>query len=123
MNDPSCPIPQDEPKRVDRLVDQLCDDFESHWRSGSSPQIEEYLSRVPSSNHRDLLSQLIGIELHWRKQRDDDPDAQEYYRRFPQDVDLVDHGFRASDGLTAPPNGTTSAIQGAEASRRHGSQG
>jgi len=86
------------------LVDRLCDEFESHWRSDNPPQIEEYLSRVPSSNRRELFSQLIGIELHWRRQRDGEPDAEEYHRRFPQDADLLDREIHASDDSTAHPD-------------------
>lgn len=98
-------LPQDDASRVGKLVDRLCDEFESHWRSDEPPQIEEYLPRVPSSNRDELLSQLLGIELHWRKQREDAPDAEEYLRRFPQDADVLDRGFRADDGLTAHRGG------------------
>jgi len=82
----------------------LCDEFESSWRSDDPPQIEEYLSRAPSSNRDELLSQLLGIELHWRRQREDDLDSDEYHRRFPQAADLLDRELHASDDSTASPN-------------------
>ncbi len=92
--------PEDQPSRADRLVDRLCDEFESHWRSDEPPEIEEYLSRAPSSNHRELLSQLLGIELHWRRQREDELDAEEYHRRFPQDAELLNRELHATGGST-----------------------
>jgi len=100
LDDNDCQLPQDDASRVGKLVDRLCDEFESHWRSDDPPQIEEYLPRVPSSNRDELLSQLLGIELHWRKQREEDPDAEEYLRRFPQDAGVLDRGFQADDDLT-----------------------
>jgi len=104
VGDNDCQLPQGEPGGTGPLVDRLCDEFESHWRSDNPPQIEEYLSRVPSSNRRELFSQLIGIELHWRRQRDGEPDAEEYHRRFPQDADLLDREIHASDDSTAHPD-------------------
>jgi len=94
----------DEPSYAGRLVDRLCDEFESHWRGNDPPIIEEFLARAPSSNHRELLSQLLGIELHWRQQGEDGADAAEYHRRFPQDGELLDRELGASDGSTMHPD-------------------
>ena len=41
----------------------------------------------------DLLLQLLLVELHWRRRRNEHPDQHDYERRFPGHVDVVRKAF------------------------------
>ncbi len=48
--------------QFDRFVDQ----FENELKSGSSPQIDSYLSQAPSGSKQRILMELISLEIYYR---------------------------------------------------------
>src|SRR5262245_19265657 len=50
-----------------RLIDELCDEFEAAWARGERPQLESYLARVSGSERLELLRELLGVEIHYRR--------------------------------------------------------
>ena len=55
-----------------RLVDKLCDEYEQAWRKGT-PSLIEFVDRGPPTSRDYLLGELIGIELHYRRNSDGRP--------------------------------------------------
>src|SRR5947209_4239764 len=79
--------------RVD-FEDQVCDRFESDWRSGVRPRIEDYLDEPDASVHLARLRKLLARELELRRGLGEKPTAQEYRERFPElGAMLTDSGF------------------------------
>lgn len=51
-------------------IDTVADRFEAAWRAGEEPAIDEFagaaVGNEPDSAHRELLAELVGIDLEWR---------------------------------------------------------
>ena len=73
--------------------DSICNEFEAVWKSGQSPHVEEFLNRAAESRRAKLLTELLQIELWWR--REEALTAEEYKYRFPNCVAEVDAAFLA----------------------------
>jgi serine/threonine-protein kinase len=83
-------------------VDDLCDEFESLWRAGGRPRIEDFLARAGPDAQGELLSQLVGVEVHWRRQRNEQPSPEEYVQRFPLGAGVVERRFAGRAAPLAP---------------------
>ncbi len=77
------------PVSVVRLVDRACDEFETAWRAGRCPQIEDYLANQPEPARAALLQGLLALELEARIERGEQPAPEDYLARFPADADLI----------------------------------
>lgn len=87
-------------------LDRACDRFEAAWRSGATPNIEDYLD-TPRAHRSALLGELIVIDLHWRRRRGEQPTPEEYIARFGRDQDAVAIAFertRANALTTCEPD-------------------
>jgi hypothetical protein len=71
------------PAEVCRCIDGPCDTFESRWRRGERPAIEDLLGSVPATARPLLLEELIRTELEWRWRLGERPTAEEFSTRFP----------------------------------------
>jgi WD40 repeat protein/predicted Ser/Thr protein kinase len=86
-----------------RQLNVWCDDFEAEWRSSSAPRIEQFLERAVPEKRRELLSELLGLELAYRKRRGDELRAAEYLVRFLNDAEVVRGVFEADRAGKARP--------------------
>jgi serine/threonine protein kinase len=93
------------------LIDRLCDEFESSFRKGSQPRIEDFLLRVSETAARNaLLRELIALELDLRHTPGETLPFAPYYQRFPEAAAVLD-ALRAeweddadpADGAPASP--------------------
>lgn len=74
-------------------VDDAYNAFETAWRNGARPRIEDYLDVAPEKQRRDFLEALFYLELDYRQRFDDLPTPREYLDRFPGYADLVRQVF------------------------------
>jgi hypothetical protein len=75
--------PDDVSLSAQDRIDQACDEFEAAWRAGDRPRIEEFLEADrPRPERLALLSELLLIELFWRKKQGEQTDPREYVERF-----------------------------------------
>lgn len=74
-------------------VDVLCDAFESSYRSGERPQIEDYLSTSIPDDQATLLSELVPLDVEYRQAQGESPTPLEYEARFPGHIDVVRRAF------------------------------
>lgn len=82
-------------------VDTVCDAFESAWRGGEHPRIEDYLPRVDEPLRRGLLEELVIAELDMQLCEGRIPDRNHYVGRFPQCADVLDFGLAKIAGAEA----------------------
>ncbi|HEV3005858.1 MAG TPA: protein kinase, partial [Pirellulales bacterium] len=73
----------------DRRFDRVCDEFEAHLKAGSSPRLEEYLATVPFADQRELLGQLLPLEVSYLAERGDRPLPEAYHARFAEHADTI----------------------------------
>lgn len=88
-----------QPEPTVQRIDVICDAFESAWQEGSVPQIEDFLT--DTEDRSSLLQELLALDLEYRRQTDDVPQAEEYHSRFPDDTTVVHYVF--SEGSTVSP--------------------
>src|SRR5262249_20996390 len=84
---------------------EIADRFESAWRQGLRPRIEDFLDAGALSRRDELLHELLGIELEIRRQANESPGPGDYRTRFPLDGALLDDIFDGrSIGRAIPPS-------------------
>ena len=96
--------PTEEGNRWPSLGGQLeamCDRFEATWKAGRRPSIEDHLDGVPEAHRAALFHELLVLELAYRRRAGERPTAEEYQRRFPEHVAVIETILRA----TPPPRG------------------
>lgn len=90
-----------------RSINEACERYESAWREGCRPRIEDTLAGVPQPGRAALFRELLLLELELRRVRGEHPGPREYLERFPDLNDLVDAAFAEA---TAPvPGGVAHA--------------
>jgi serine/threonine protein kinase len=70
-------------------VDELCDEFESDWRAGRKPTIEEFLDTVDDRELSTVLGELLAVELEFRVKAGERPCPSDYATRFPDHHEVV----------------------------------
>jgi serine/threonine protein kinase len=90
--------------RIARAVERL----DVSWRRGEPIPLEELLRGWSGAERRALLRHALYVELKHRRDRGEEPTAQEYARRFPDDAATI-HAVFAEPETIAPPSETTVA--------------
>jgi serine/threonine protein kinase/tetratricopeptide (TPR) repeat protein len=77
MNEISCrdqtPLPLSS-----RLLEQVCTEFEAAWQYGQRPSMDDYLSRVPPGAREQLLRELTGLDVDYRRDAGEQPRWEDY---------------------------------------------
>jgi tetratricopeptide (TPR) repeat protein len=79
-----------------RQIDQTCDRFEEAWKARQRPDLQEYLGAAVGPVRSALLRQLLLLDWDYRRRAGDEPDADDYHRRFPGDRAVVEEVRRES---------------------------
>ncbi len=70
--------------------DTVCSRFDREWTESSTPpELESYLFELDDDQRRELLKQLLPIDVKHRRQRSMECDASCYLARFPQFADTI----------------------------------
>lgn len=85
-------------------IDKLCNEFEKIWADGGEPSLDEFLANCPDASRGPLLTELLQVELGWRRKRSEQPEIDVYCSRYPQYVDDVRlvFGHLPADPSVAP---------------------
>jgi serine/threonine-protein kinase len=117
MSEPSPSVDGPLPPALARRVDAACDRFESAWRAGRRPRIEDVLGDFPESARPALLRGLLGLELAYRRLAGEVPDPEQYRLRFPDHPTEVHEALAdassSPDGIDGPPTAGEGAARGA----------
>src|SRR5262249_24488216 len=73
-------------------VDRACTRFEQAWRSGPRPDLRDYLAGTGDERVA-LFCELLKVELECRLKRGEQPAAEEYRQRFPEDEGPIAAAF------------------------------
>jgi hypothetical protein len=63
-------------------IDQVCDRFETAWKAGPRPRIEDYLTHTPEPGQALLLRELVALEIAYRRRSGEQPRGEQ--ARFPR---------------------------------------
>jgi eukaryotic-like serine/threonine-protein kinase len=75
-------------------VNSACDRFESEWKAGNRPTIEDHLEAVPEAERSAHFFELLALELDLRRARDEKPSREEYRLRFPDQFRAIESAFQ-----------------------------
>ena len=65
-------------------IDDACAEFERKWQSDEPPSVESALTVAANPLERDvLLTELVVLDIDYRRRRGESPNKQEYLDRFP----------------------------------------
>ncbi|MEL6107872.1 MAG: serine/threonine-protein kinase [Planctomycetota bacterium] len=65
-------------------VDAICDRFEQQWIAGQSPDLGEFVEQLDVEVESQLFTELLRLEIHYRKQNSLRLDPEEVAKRFPR---------------------------------------
>ena len=74
-------------------INAACEDFERAWRENSPLDIESTLNRVSELERSELLSELLLLDVYYRRRNGETPSAENYVKRFPEQTDVVTETF------------------------------
>jgi WD40 repeat protein/serine/threonine protein kinase len=83
----------DSSLRREADIDTACDHFESEWRAGRRPRIEDFLTNSGGQALPRLLRELLRIEREYRRNQGEHLDEQEYRDRFAGQGAVLDELF------------------------------
>jgi serine/threonine protein kinase/formylglycine-generating enzyme required for sulfatase activity len=90
-------------------LNEAVDRFVREWKAGRRPVLEDYV-RDAGPRRSELLVELIQHDVKFRQDNGVHPDAAEYNRLFPGDVELIARAFAELTALreqaNSPPIGT-----------------
>jgi tetratricopeptide (TPR) repeat protein len=114
-----------------QAIDAVCDRFEAAWGAGQVPDPESYLGDAREELRQPLFCDLLRLDLQYRQERGECPDAQAYRQRFPGLSEAVDAVFasmldsqgsvstrRVRRGGGSPGRTTLNVLGGAEMAGR-----
>ena len=82
-------------------IDDLCAEFENAWQRDEPPTIESMLPRATSPVERAaLLAELLVLDIDYRRRRGEQPTAQEYIDRFPEDSETIRRALKEGEERT-----------------------
>ena len=87
-------------KRATQLksLDKLCDDFESQWRQGARPSMASFIERVADEQRAAAFRDLLALDIEYRRDGDEQPQAADYEGPFAEFVDEIQAVFGTSAG-------------------------
>jgi WD40 repeat protein/tetratricopeptide (TPR) repeat protein/tRNA A-37 threonylcarbamoyl transferase component Bud32 len=71
-----------EPEVVRRL-NEACNRFEAAWRRGDRPCLDSFLVGADRRAVPALLTELVHLDIYYRRQHGEQPRAEDYLERFP----------------------------------------
>jgi WD40 repeat protein/tetratricopeptide (TPR) repeat protein len=117
MTDSPLPSVRSLSLSLQQRIDEACNRFELAWQAGQRPQIEDVLTGRPESERAILLQELVALEMAYRRQAGEQPQAEEYRARFPDLGDWsrpVLERTAADTGPGAPPGAALPTVPGYE---------
>ena len=72
------------PLSLEQKVDQVCTSFETAWKTGAQPLIEDHLAGLSDAEKPEVVRELILLDIFYRRQRGDACTAADYQTRFPE---------------------------------------
>ena len=94
-------------------IDSVCVAFEvTCQETGRPPRVEDYLDEYDGAERQWLFRELLLLELDYRRRWGEQPNYEEYRRRFPKDAEVVKRVFhRHADTIDTTGDRSTIHLQ------------
>ena len=83
MKDLRSTVDEPMPPSVLERIDRVCERYEDAWQAGQRPCLDDYLGEAGEAERDRLLRELIALDIDYRRQLGEKPEAREYKERFP----------------------------------------
>ena len=93
-----------------RTIDRLCVEFEDRWIESPHPEIQPLLDRAPAEIQDILLTELLKIEIVYRRRRGESVCPESNENRLPGQLAAIHAAFTAA--TRGEPIGTEDAVKG-----------
>jgi WD40 repeat protein/serine/threonine protein kinase len=103
--------PDDDSGMSGRIAD-LVNRYRAAWEQGAQLSIEELLGQLPESHRSPLFTELLCLELDFRRQQAEQTACKEYCSRFPQYAAMVEAVFGKVNGDLATRAGAGPSASG-----------
>ena len=80
---------------IPKIVDIICDNFESSLRRGEVPSVEDLLQSVEEQHRAQLLYELLALEVEHKIKRGHIVYLDELRNRFPREPEVLQRLFRS----------------------------
>lgn len=81
------------PDDASSAIDLAADRFERAWIAGQAPRIEDYLDGAQGDGRSRLFEELLRVERELRSREGALPDREDFRRRFPDLVEVIDRNL------------------------------
>src|SRR5204862_4880022 len=105
------PLPLPLPLPLARQVEATYQRFESAWRAGQRPVLEDHLGSLAEPARAVLLPELLELELSYRRRAGESVRPEEYRQRFPEHAALIGSVFREEAGEATGVGGQGSGVR------------
>lgn len=101
-------------ERVAQLTqfEEVCDRFEAGWREGERPSLRESLAGLATDLQERAFSELLAVEIEYRRRSDGHPALDDYLTEFPDRAHLVRREFAVFDQTQAGSANVPTAVGG-----------
>lgn len=82
-------------------IDRICRAFEEVWRRGGRPSAEDFLDDTAGPERAALLTELLLLDLDYRRCNGDRPTMADYRARFPENDNLIEAVLKQAEQLDA----------------------
>ena len=65
-------------------IDELCDRLEQEWQEGQRPDVVQFVEEATDLPQDQLLSELVPVDISYRRRAGEHPEPQDYISRLPQ---------------------------------------
>lgn len=100
-----------------RQIDEVCDRYETAWKSGSAPKIEDFLKSAANESLPHLLRALLQLDLELSNRGDRPAVQAEYLQRFGEHATVVRAVFEEQSKPESVPGSATGGAGDAAATR------
>jgi eukaryotic-like serine/threonine-protein kinase len=95
-------IPSTLPISTARRINSACEQYETDWRAGRGPRIEDVVVTFEAEDRESVLRELIALDRELRESRGESPVASEYRARFPDADGAIAPAFESTIDHEAP---------------------
>lgn len=78
-------------------INEAAERFESAWRIGKQPRIEQFLEGLSHTLRAEALKILLEIEIELRESSSDPAVREDFEKRFPADLPIIKAAFQRED--------------------------
>jgi serine/threonine-protein kinase len=93
-----------------RRINESCERFESAWRSGAEPRIEDFVSSATPEDGILMLRELLALEIELRQARGEALCAADYEERFPGSGALINSVLEEAEAIGRRPHSSSETL-------------